>query len=115
MTLRAAAAVLAIAFVSGVGAQGADKPFTHTIKPRSVAEECFTLPGGQSIGYVFESSAPMDFNIHFHRGNDVLYPVKIDAMRSAADRFAASSTEEYCLMWTNRTLETVTVKGALMP
>ena len=98
-----------------VAAQGIEKTFTHTIKPRGIAEECFKLPAGQSIGYAFESSAPADFNIHFHRGNDVAYPVKADGARSASDRFTAPSTEEFCLMWTNRTLEMVTVKGRLSP
>ena len=99
----------------GAAAQSNEKPFTHTIKPRALGEECFKLPGGQSIGYAFESSAAVDFNIHFHRGNDVVYPVASDAVRSASDRFTAPSTEEFCLMWTNRTLDMVTVKGRLAP
>ena len=111
----AAAGLAAILFACAAAAQSAVTPFTHTIRPRGFAEECFKLPGGQSIGYAFESSAPVDFNIHFHRGNDVLYPVKVDAVRRADDRLTAPSTEEFCLMWTNRSLEMVTVKGQLGP
>jgi hypothetical protein len=112
---RAAAAIVAILFAGAAAGQGAAKPFTHTIKPRGLAEECFKLAGGQSTGYGFESSAPVDFNIHFHRGNDVVYPVKSDGAQRAEDRFTAPSTEEFCLMWTNRTPDMVTVKGRLSP
>ena len=115
MRLRAAAGIVAILLAGTVAAQSAAKPFTHTLRPRADAEECFKLPSGQSIGYAFESSAPVDFNIHFHRGKEVVYPVKADAIPRMDDRFTAPSTEEFCLMWTNRTLEMVTVKGTLSP
>ena len=119
MTRSLAAGIVAVALAGAVAAQGVekgvDKVFTHSVRPRGLAEECFKLAGGQSIGYAFASSAPVDFNIHFHRGNDVVYPVKADGAQSAADRFTAPSTEEYCLMWTNRTLEMVAVKVQLAP
>ena len=108
--------LMALLFAGGGAvAQSVDKAFQHSVRPRGFAEECFKLVGGQSIGYAFASSAPVDYNIHFHRGNDVLYPVKADAVAGATDRFTAPSTEEYCLMWTNRTLNMVTVQGTLAP
>jgi hypothetical protein len=113
MRRRAAAGLVAIFIGGSVAAQVVSTPFTHTVKPRGFAEECFKLPGGETIGYAFESSATMDFNIHFHRGKDVVYPVKVDAVRRADDRFTAPSAEEFCLMWTNGTAAMVTVKGAL--
>jgi hypothetical protein len=98
---------------TGADAQTATAPFTHTILPGKIAEECFKLPAGQTIGYAFEAAEPVDFNIHFHRGSAVEYPVQSDQVRQADDRFTAPSTEEFCLMWTNRTLQMVTVKGDL--
>ena len=93
----------------------AEKPFAHSVRPRQIAEECFRLPAGKTIGYAFESSAPVDFNIHYHAGKDVVYPIKSDQVRQAADRFTAPSDQEFCLMWTNATLEMVTIKGRLHP
>ena len=113
MRRRAAAGLVAIFIGGSVAAQGVSTAFTHTVKPRGFAEECFKLPGGETIGYAFESSAAMDFNIHFHRGKDVVYPVKVDAVRRADERFTAPSAEEFCLMWTNGTAAMVTVKGTL--
>ncbi len=120
--LRTSAVVVAIAIVvSGAmppvaalaESSTVAKPFVHTIRPRQIAEECFKLPAGETIGYAFEATSPVDFNIHYHRGNDVEYPVKGDQMRQADDRFSAPVSEEYCLMWTNQTLQMVTVRGDL--
>ena len=115
MRPRAAAAVVAILVAGAAGAQDTAKAFTHAIRPRGLAEECFKLPAGETIGYAFQSTEAVDFNIHYHRGNDVEYPVKSDQVREADARFTAPSSEEYCLMWTNRTLQMVTVKGQLRP
>ena len=105
--------LIAVLIAGAVAAQGISAPFTHAIRPRGFAEECFKLGAGETIGYAFESSAAVDFNIHFHRGNDVAYPVQADAVQRATDRFTAPSGEEFCLMWTNRTAAPVTVKGTL--
>ena len=96
-------------------AQEIDRSFSHRVRSMGIAEECFRLPADASIGYVFEASAPVDFNIHFHRGSDVLYPVRVDQARRGEDRFTAPSAEEYCLMWTNPTAQPVTISGALRP
>jgi hypothetical protein len=112
---RAAAYVVALLFAGGVAAQSAPKPFAHSLRVRAAAEECVKLSAGESIRYVFESSAPVEFNVHFHRGDSIEYPIKRADVRAADERFTARSTEEYCLMWTNRSLQIVTVKGTLSP
>lgn len=113
MQSRAAAIVVAAVFAGGVAAESATRLFAHPIRARGIGEECFELRSGQTIGYAFESTAPVDFNIHFHRGNAVEYPVKRDQIQQADDRFEASSTQEFCLMWTNRTQAPVRVNGKL--
>jgi hypothetical protein len=109
------AGLVPVADAAGVESVTAEKPFAHSVRPRQIAEECFKLPAGQAIGYAFEASAPVDFNIHYHVGKDVVYPVKGDQVRQAVDRFTAPSDQDFCLMWTNATLEMVTVKGRLAP
>src|SRR5215470_13840508 len=100
------------AVVVGASPKGAtmEKPFTHVIVPRQIAEECVKLAAGQSIAYSFDASAPVDFNIHFHKGNDVVYPVKRDRIQRDDDRFTAAVAQDYCLMWTNGTQQGVTVE-----
>jgi len=113
MGSRAAAIIIAVAFAGDVAADSASRLFTHPIRTRGIAEECFELRGGQTIGYAFEASAPVDFNIHFHRGKDVEYPVKRVDVRVAEESFTAPSTEEFCLMWTNTTQAPIRVSGKL--
>jgi len=96
-------------------AQPVAKGFAHTVKAKGIAEECFRPPADASVRYAFEATGPVDFNIHFHRGNDVDYPVKADQVRQADARFVAPSAQEYCLMWTNRTAAPVAVSGTLSP
>jgi hypothetical protein len=91
-----AAVVAAMLTPEAAVAQGTGKPFAHTIRPRQIAEECFKLPAGETIGYTFESTSPVDFNIHYHRGKDVEYPVRGDQLRQADDRFTAPVSEEFC-------------------
>ena len=113
--LALAAGVVALLTSALCPAEDAGKPFLHSIRPRGIAEQCFNLASGATVGYAFEASAPVDFNVHFHRGKDVEYPVQRTDVRAADERFTASSTEEFCLMWTNRGAAVVTVTGRLGP
>ena len=88
--------------------------FRHEIKPGKIAEECRNLQPGERLRYRFEASAPVPFNVHFHRGDSVEYPVKIDKTSHEASIFAAQSAEEFCWMWTNGTPDAVVVQGELI-
>jgi len=63
-------------------------------------EECMRVEAGQKRRYSWKSSAPVDFNIHYHRGDEVFYPVKRERMRGDGGTFTAKSAEDYCWMWT---------------
>jgi hypothetical protein len=71
-----------------------------TLEPGKVHEECMRVERGEKRRYYWKSSAPVDFNIHYHRGDEVLYPVKRERMRGDGGTFASKSGEEYCWMWT---------------
>jgi len=73
-----------------------------TLVPKKVHEECAQMKEGETLRYHWKSDTPVDFNIHYHRGNDVFYPVKRDAMRGDGGSFTAKTAEDYCWMWTAR-------------
>ena len=75
---------------------------TVTLEPQKMHEECVKMEAGQKRRYNWRSSAPVDFNIHYHRGTDVFYPVKRDGMRGDGGTFVAKSSADYCWMWTAR-------------
>ena len=75
-------------------------PYAFELQPAKVHEVCVRIDAGQSRWYEWSASAPTDFNIHYHRGDDVFYPVKKDATRGEQATFTAKTGEDYCLMWT---------------
>jgi len=106
---------LAIA-VSPGQAQTVAQSFRHMVKPyRQVAEQCVKLSAGQTIGYAFEATEPLGFNIHYHRGDAVETPVWNDRIQRADDRFTAPSTAEYCLTWTSNANYEIIIRGELKP
>jgi hypothetical protein len=103
--------VLIAATLASGDAVAADGAFRFSIAPGKFDEHCLQIEAGRTIAYRFDASAPVDFNIHYHRGNDVIYPVKREATRQLASTFRAESTDDYCLMWENRGAVAATVEG----
>jgi hypothetical protein len=91
-------AVLAAPTSDAAGA----RPFTHEIKPGGIAEECLRLEAGRSRAFEWTADAPVDFNIHYHRGEQVTYPVKADKQRDGRGRFTAAQGADYCWMWSTK-------------
>jgi len=73
-----------------------------TLEPGKVHEECARLESGDKRAWHWKSDTPVDFNIHYHAGREVFFPVKRDAMRGDGGTFAAKTGEDYCWMWTAR-------------
>jgi hypothetical protein len=69
------------------------------LEPGKLHEECMRLEAGQKRSYYWKSDGPVDFNIHFHRGDEVIYPVKRERMRGDGGMFTAKTGEDYCWMW----------------
>lgn len=57
----------------------AAETFAFDIGKGGFDEHCLRIDAGRAITYRFVATAPVDFNIHHHRGKDVLYPVRRDA------------------------------------
>jgi hypothetical protein len=81
----------------------ADKAATHqfTVAPAKFAELCGKVNQGEEVAWRFESSEMTDFNIHYHAGKKVVEPVSLSKIAQTSGSIAATSTEEYCWMWTN--------------
>jgi 5-formaminoimidazole-4-carboxamide-1-beta-D-ribofuranosyl 5'-monophosphate synthetase len=97
-------AVLCVLAAPGAWAYASDKEDVTVVQVALEAgaahEECLRLEAGQKRRYYWKSSAPVDFNIHYHRGDEVFYPVKRERMRGDGGTFTAKSGEDYCWMWT---------------
>jgi hypothetical protein len=76
--------------------------FSVTLEPKGTHEECAHLAKGEKRNYYWRSDGPVDFNVHYHRGEEAIYPLKRDAMRGDGGTFTAKSADDYCWMWTAR-------------
>lgn len=75
-------------------------------------EVCGKLPADQKLAWSFETTAPIDFNIHYHQGYDVVYPTKRSQVARGQDTLQTKVEQDYCWMWTNKTSGAVTLKAS---
>lgn len=86
---------------------------TLEVAPGKFAEACGKLAAGVKVQWHFAASTPLDFNVHYHLGKDVVYPSKLSAVPAARDTLITKSEEDYCWMWTNQSAAAATVKFIL--
>src|SRR5262249_645663 len=79
-----------------------EKAFAFELKPGAIEEECVELAKGEKRDFRWKADAPVDFNIHYHRGKHVFFPVKDDGASAGNGTFTAQSAEHYCWMWSAR-------------
>lgn len=90
-----------IAYVYAQPQAPAPKP--TLLKPGKPFEKCMVLDSGQKIEYRFDTSAKVNFNLHYNKGDAFYYPVKLDRTTGESGRYEVRSREKYCLAWENRT------------
>jgi hypothetical protein len=67
-----------------------------------MVEICGAIAPGSDVRWQFEASAPLDFNIHYHRGEVVVYPVKLAQRSQAKGRLRVQAREDHCWMWRHK-------------
>ena len=73
------------------------------LKPSKPHEKCMVLDSGQKLEYRFSSSAKVNFNLHYFKGDSTYYPIKLDRTTGESGLYEAKAREKYCLVWENRT------------
>lgn len=109
---RAVLPMLALLCSAALAGEGPG-PYSFTLSGKAFDERCLHLDAGQSIQYRFKASAPVDFNIHYHRGKDVVFPVRKAGVREASGTFKAKGADGYCLMWEHKGSGSAAVEGTL--
>ncbi len=71
----------------------------HAVASYQIHEECVALQPGERVEYRFESTEPVDFNIHYHEGNAVVMPLVREKSREDAGIYSVRIAQDYCLMW----------------
>ena len=73
-----------------------------TVPSGKFAELCGTLSKGQSVAWMFKADQPLDFNIHYHAGKDVVFPAKQDDLAESRGNLNVPIDQQYCWMWSNK-------------
>jgi hypothetical protein len=71
----------------------------YAVASYQIHEECLVLQPGERVEYRFESTEPVDFNIHYHEGNAVVMPLVREKSREDAGVYSVRIAQDYCLMW----------------
>jgi hypothetical protein len=82
------------------------------LEPGQVHEECMKLKAGQGRKFEWTADKAVDFNVHYHKGDEAFYPFKANNRKAAKARFQAVHADDYCWMWTAQK-EAVRVKGKI--
>jgi len=77
---------------------------TVSLVPLQYREYCLDLTAQDSLEYAFEADGPVDFDIHYHDGLTVVFPVELTGTTGHTGQFSPNESQSYCLMWSNRGL-----------
>jgi hypothetical protein len=93
-----------------------DQPAASVVlRPGQMHEICRTLNAGQTMRWQFVASGAVDFNVHYHVGNAVEYPLVRLGVQDASGAFTAPGAQDYCWMWTNRSGRDIALRARLEP
>lgn len=113
MNARLLVLATACAAASATAMESTAAQFEMTIAPEKFDEHCLRLEAGEAIAWRFTATGRVNFNIHRHQGDEVLYPVRRDRVERASGVFRARDGDDYCLMWTGRAGGPVVVRGSV--
>lgn len=65
----------------------------------NIGEICPELKTGQTLHFEFEANKEVKFNLHYHQGEKVTYPIEVQKLQSIKQTFKAPIDQTYCLMW----------------
>ncbi len=69
------------------------------IAPYGTHSECTRLAPGDRLDYQYDSSAPLNFDIGYREGNDVLMPIVRGPSTSASGTYEPLIVHDYCMTW----------------
>ncbi len=72
------------------------------IAPGKFEEPCLPMLLADRLEYSFKAELPLDFNIHYHEGEEIYFPVDLKQQQQLQAEYFAAGSRQYCLMWTNR-------------
>ena len=111
LLVAAAAALL----ISGCAAKdekvshGDFKGETVTISTGDFYEACDKWTPGEKINFVFKSSEPVSFDVHYHQQHEKQYAIEQTVTDTFEGSIIVETKDVYCCMWQNDNKKYVTL------
>jgi len=70
-------------------------------------ESCIVITENKHLHYKFNSTQPLEFDIHYHENDKVHYSAPIKTYKFSKNVFTPTITRSYCMMWTNKNKKAV--------
>ena len=70
-----------------------------TTHQNDIGEICPEMNAGQTLSFDFKSNNEVEFNLHYHEGEKVSYPIEPHKVESLKQSYKAPIKQTYCLMW----------------
>ncbi len=70
-----------------------------TTNQRQIGEACPELKAGQVLQFEFKAKRTVEFNLHYHQGDKVSYPIERQELKTLKQSYTAPIDQTYCLMW----------------
>lgn len=81
-----------------------------TVPAGKFVEVCDKLTAGVVVAWRFESSHPVDFNIHYHEGGRTVVPARLSGSAGGNGRLRVEAQQDHCWMWTAAKTSPATVR-----
>ena len=72
---------------------------TREMAPYVTHEECMQVGRGERLEYVFSSTEPVHFDLHYREGGATLQPISRDGVREDAGLYVVPEDQPLCLGW----------------
>lgn len=93
----------------------ANGQFAHSgaVAPGAALELCAPLGASVAVDSRFSADGTLDYNVHHHVGDEVVYLELEKGVRQHVGRLEPESADTYCWMWENTGSAPVALKAAL--
>ena len=83
---------------------------TATLAPGKSTELCGRIESRSAVDWKFVGDGPLTFNIHRHSGEAVIYATRSYMTREQSGKFSPTFNFDWCWMWTNETVDPITLR-----
>ncbi|MEM7195235.1 MAG: hypothetical protein AAF402_09810 [Pseudomonadota bacterium] len=83
---------------------------TIELVPGAVYEICLPIEKSKEIAFSFSSTHIVEFNVHYHQGTEIRFPIEKTATKSKTESVPIEIAIDHCLTWKNQQNKKTTLR-----